>query len=270
MKAETMTRLTTKFACLMTALLTTISSSALAQNTNPEDRIAERDLVEIKRLLPGIYTNEEQVYFQENLDLPESEWVPRTELVVTRTGQSISTVTTFEGGRQIEARHDYTIKDGAIQVSAIRFGRADCSRIVTRTFDIFTAKGCEGDLIISPDGLRMTNGQGTFEMRRARTFKCWVSPRKVDGSYAYYNDLVVHDQGGRVWIEATDEHPRVGLKLRNVKWPTGVNRDSMVLYTYQGTDEDYSPSYVWADPDAERLAINTRWLQASCTTDDAT
>jgi len=255
---------------LAAALLMMLPFTAMAQNSNPQDRIAERDLAEMKRLLPGIYTNEEQVYFQDNLDLPASARVPRGELQVRRTGEGFSTYMDYGDGNPIRARHDYRVENGEIQVIAVRYGRADCSRTVTREFEHFRMDGCDGPLVFSKDGIQITRGDKTFVMRRARTFKCWVSPRKTDGSYAFYNNLILHDQGGRIWIDATADHPRVGLKMRSVEWPTGVNRDSLVLYTYQGNDADYSPGYVWADPDAERLAINSRWIQASCTQGDET
>ena len=102
--------------------------------------------------------------------------------------------------------------------------------------------------------------------RKARMFKCWVSPKKRDGSYGFYNNVRVHDQGGFVWFEG-DDHERVGIKLRNVVWPSGRNRPSFVLYAYRGDDEKSAVSYAWTSPDGERLAINLRWIQASCTLD---
>lgn len=256
--------------CLLMAAILLVASPAVAQNSDPASRIADRDLREMKKMLPGVYTNEEQVYFQTSLDIPEEDRVARSELIITRKGESFTTAINWSDGRSTEARHIYRINDGEIAASSIRNGRADCSRTFTREFNNFHGEGCGGTVVVSPEGIHLSVGDNTYKMLRARTFKCWASPRKNDGSYAFYNDLVLHDQGGRVWIEATDEHPRVGLKLRNVQWPTGVNRDSMVLYTYLGDDADYSPAYVWSDPDSERLAINTRWLQTSCTAGDAT
>ena len=68
----------------------------------------------------------------------------------------------------------------------------------------------------------------------------------------------------------TDEKKpqRVGIKMRNVVWPTGFNRDSLVLYAYRGEDEDRAVSYAWTSPDSDRIAINLRWMQASCTLEE--
>lgn len=256
--------------CLAAATVLLVASPVVAQTTDSYSQISERDLREFRRLMPGVYTNEEQVNFQDSLGVPEKDRVQRMELVLERTGESISSVITWADGRTLKARHDHNIQDGKIQAIAIRNGRADCSRTVTREFDTFHGEGCDGPFVVAPNGIVMTSGNSTYELLRSRPFTCWVSPRKTDGTYAFYNNLSLHDQGGRVWIEATADHPRIGLKIRNVKWPTGVNRDSMVLYTYQGQDADYSPGYVWGDPKAERLAINTRWIQASCTQGEAT
>ncbi|MGJ8560012.1 MAG: hypothetical protein ACSHX3_07225 [Litorimonas sp.] len=251
--------------CLLAATVLLSAAPVFAQNAQSFSEISQRDMREFRRLLPGVYTNEEQVNFQESLGVPEEDRVMRMELVLTRTGESFTSVITRSDGFILNARHDHSIVDGKIQANAIRNGRMDCSRTITRTFDVYTAVGCDGPFILSPKGITMVSGGNTYKLLRSRPFNCWVSPRKTDGSYAFYNDLALHDQGGRIWLAATADHPRVGLKLRNVNWPTGVNRDSMVLYTYQGQDEEYSPGYVWSDPEAERLAINTRWIQASCT-----
>lgn len=251
--------------CLAAATVLLVASPVVAQVTDAPSKVAERDLREFRRLMPGVYTNEEQVNFQDSLGVADNERVQRMHLVVERKGSSFSSVITWADGQTLTARHDHNIREGKIQAIAIRNGRADCSRTVTREFDTFHAEGCDGPFVVAQDGIVLTRGDSTFKLLRARPFTCWASPRKTDGSYAFYNNLSLHDQGGRVWIEATANHPRIGLKMRNVNWPTGVNRDSMVLYTYQGQDEDYSPGYVWGDPKAERLAINTRWIQASCT-----
>jgi hypothetical protein len=267
-----MLNLTRKLALIATLLIAASPVAAQSVNpssTDPQATLSDRDLREFRRIMPGTYTNAEQVAFQGSRGVPEEDRVMGMTVVVERAGQSILSLITWEDGRTLKARHDHSLQMGVIRADAIRNGRVDCSRTVTRVFDSFHAEGCEGPFVIDEKGMILTTDGVTNVLRRARPFTCWASPRKADGSYAFYNDLVLHDQGGRVWIDATADHPRVGLKLRNVEWPTGVNRDSMALYTYQGTDEDYSPAYVWADPEAERLAINTRWLQASCTQGDA-
>lgn len=103
---------------------------------------------------------------------------------------------------------------------------------------------------------------------RARMFKCWVSARKRNGEYSLYPDVALHDQGGEAWLE-NPEHERVGIRMRNVVWPMGNNRNSLVLYAHRGDDEEQPVSYAWTSPDADRIALNLRWIQASCTLGDA-
>ena len=86
-----------------------------------------------------------------------------------------------------------------------------------------------------------------------------------DGEWTFRRGLEIHDQGGMVWLETEEEAPQqVGIKMRNVRWPYGNNRPSLVLYAYR-PDEDRAVSYAWADPSAQRIGINLRWMQASCT-----
>ena len=101
--------------------------------------------------------------------------------------------------------------------------------------------------------------------RKARRFECWMTAMRRDGEWTFRRGLEVHDQGGMVWLETEEEAPQqVGIKMRNVRWPYGNNRPSLVLYAYR-PDEDRAVSYAWADPSAQRIGINLRWMQASCT-----
>ena len=100
--------------------------------------------------------------------------------------------------------------------------------------------------------------------RKARRFECWMTAMQRDGEWTFRRGLEIYDQGGMVWL-ATEEQPpeKVGIKMRNVRWPYGNNRPSLVLYAYR-PDEDRAVSYAWADPAAQRIGINLRWMQASC------
>ena len=101
--------------------------------------------------------------------------------------------------------------------------------------------------------------------RKARRFECWMTAMQRDGDWTFRRGLEIYDQGGMVWLETEEEAPQqVGIKMRNVRWPYGNNRPSLVLYAYR-PDEDRAVSYAWADPSAQRIGINLRWMQASCT-----
>ena len=100
---------------------------------------------------------------------------------------------------------------------------------------------------------------------KARRFECWMTGRQRDGDWTFKRGLEIYDQGGMVWLTTDESEPQqVGIKMRNVTWPYGSNRPSLVLYAYR-PGEDRAVSYAWADPSAERIGINLRWMQASCT-----
>ncbi len=238
---------------------------AAAQDHAAMEDIAKRDLKEFRAMLPGTYSNEEQVYFHGNLEMAEATKLPKLELTIEPDGDDfIARTLNPETGRTTEARLTYRVEGGEIRSREIRTGQPDCERTFTREFDQFRGEGCGGVVIADPDGFVFGAPDNPFRMLRARDFTCWISPQKDDGSYGFEPGLKVHDQGGRVWVDGED-HPRVGIKLRNVRWPTGRNRDSFVLYAYRGDEPDKAVSYAWTSPDADRIAINLRWMQASCT-----
>jgi hypothetical protein len=104
-----------------------------------------------------------------------------------------------------------------------------------------------------------------FKYRKARQFECWMTAAQRDGEWTFRRGLTLHDQGGMIWMETEEDAPQqVGIKLRNVQWPYGRNRPSLVLYAHK-PEQDNAVSYAWADPSAQRIGINLRWMQASCT-----
>ncbi len=125
------------------------------------------------------------------------------------------------------------------------------------------------------DRLRLTLDDGRVtELRRARTATCWGAvpkgARKPDGSEDWVGarDLKLHDQGGRAAFGGgSTGAPPVVLRMRNVVWPTGPSRPSLVLYVHTPDAPDKAVGYSWADPGARMIGINLRWMQASCTID---
>ena len=318
----------------LAALLIGLPTSAFAQDKDsPAGRILDRDFKRMMEWFPGVYDNQEQVYFEKNLgveeelrhgrihhifwpvDLPD---FPGETFYVQQSQNDDPTdiyrqrIYSFEPDYQENAVRltIYTPKkpedliDAHVDTKKLKglkpsnmierpgcevYWRADAEHFA----GYMKPKACSfvskrsGKTIYVDDDLRLTknslwirdkaeDADGNYvygnkadvhhKNNKARLFKCWVSPQKEDGSYAFYNDLVIHDQGGRIWVDAVEgEHPRIGLKMRNVVWPMGNNRPSLVLYAYRGDDGDKAVSYTWTSPDGERLAMNLRWVQASCT-----
>lgn len=166
-----------------------------------------------------------------------------------------------------------SIPDGACTVRSERLGK-----------DIVI----DDDLVLTPDEIwiadRATTIDGAYvfgnkagaphKLKKVRPFECWTATLKGarhGDSGAGLNDWnflrggLLHDQGGELKLQTADAPPReVRLKLRRVEWPSGPNRPSLTLYVHEG-DNPRAVSYVWGEADADRLGINLRWLQASCT-----
>jgi len=300
-------------------------------------QILKRDFKRMMELFPGRYDNQEQVYFNDNLDVPEDErhgrihhiFTPvelenfpgttfyieqyqnndpadvyrqriysfepdyienaiRLTIYIPKDPESLlnahtdlskldgiepSQFTTYEGcdvfwKAQLEHFHGY-MKKGACRVESKRSGK---TLIIEDDLQLSKSAIWIRDVGWDEDGNMVYGNKAGVHHKnnRARNFNCWVSPRKDNGEYAFYNDIPIHDQGGRAWVEANGEHPRVGLKIRKVIWPMGNNRPSVVLYAYKGDDEEKAVSYAWTSPDEPRIGINLRWIQASCTAGSST
>lgn len=67
---------------------------------------------------------------------------------------------------------------------------------------------------------------------KARRFECRIAALERAGeSWTFASEREMWDRGGRIWIETEEDEPqKVGIKMRNVRWPTGTSRDSLVLY----------------------------------------
>ena len=182
----------------------------------------------------GIYTNEEEVYFDKEAKHPAAPWVG---ISVDPAGK-VSFVDVYNHVVQATAYKALVLSETAGRV-------------------------------------RMTLAGGRVtELRRARTATCWgavpKAVKKPDGSedWSGARDLKLHDQGGRVRFGGgTTGSPETELRMRNVIWPTGPSRPSLVLYVHKPDNFDHAASYSWADPSAKMIGINLRWMQASCTID---
>lgn len=188
-------------------------------------------------VLPGSYSNEEQVYFAKEANQPAP---PLIYLLVDEQTQT-EAVDAF-------GMPSHKILDGM----TITSGNAER----------FTAR--------LPDGK-------VAEMRRARPATCWVAIKKnkpkADGSpdWFFAQGVRLHDQGGRAMVgEGVADMQPVMIRMRNVVWPPKAdgtpssNKPSIVLYVHKPDQYDRSEAYVWGDPGAARIGINLRWMQASC------
>lgn len=112
------------------------------------------------------------------------------------------------------------------------------------------------------------------KLNKIRTFQCWAAilrgaehgDRGQDqDDWWFTRGVFLHDQGGTAVLTTDETQPRsFELRMRHPVWPYGNSRASTTLYIHEAGN-DRALSYAWGEYDAERLGINLRWLQASCT-----
>ncbi|MEM9169138.1 MAG: chromophore lyase CpcT/CpeT [Pseudomonadota bacterium] len=112
------------------------------------------------------------------------------------------------------------------------------------------------------------------KLRKIRPFACWtaVLPGARHGEsgegrrdWDFKRGGWLHDQNGVLAVsDPSDPARQIRLRMRRVEWPSGPNRPSLTLYLEEG-ESTRAVSYAWTDYDGERIGLNTRWLQASCT-----
>ena len=231
-----------------------LAALLLAAQATPEG-VAERDARELTQMLVGAWNDTEAASFAAEARAPR-----RVE--IARDGDA-------EGLRvrgDVAGLHALTIRaDTSVRVTTSG-ARSPCALTARREGEVFrlTAQpDCPGTVptLVAADTLALSDGA---VMRRADPYACWVSRKKDGDGWTFTPDLTIRE-GETVTLpdEAGVSRP-AALRLRHVRWPSGPNRDSLVLYVH---DEAEAPavSYAWTAPDAARIAINLRWVQASCT-----
>ncbi len=227
--------------------------------------------------LLGVYTNEEQAYFEKDAGRTPPPWISlKIEkqddgLIVTRTdafGKAVATPLKGHAAEGVE--RDSLTLGGCTRY----FDRSDTGWTYSK---LQNRKACLQDyqiIGVKKDGLKLRFADGTeTQLKRARPVECWAAAKKIepkaDGSpdWLFVQKLSLHDQGGRVMIGGGESgaEPLI-LRMRAVYWPKpSTNRPSMVLYVHKPDNPDSAVSYSWADINASRVGLNLRWMQASCT-----
>jgi hypothetical protein len=232
---------------------------------------------DIKDVLFGTFSNEEEVYFDQDSGKTPPPWFS-LRIGPATSGAMIEEIDAFgiagSEGHAVQIR-----KEGAR--TTLDYGA--CQRHYAESEEAFVAAGMTGRCAapatvtrIGPEGITLTYPDGkTSLLRRARPVTCWSAipkeAKKADGSTDWFfaRDVKIHDQGGRAMVGKDQAGVKpVVIRMRNVVWPPGnSNRPSLVLYIHMPEEPDKATSYVWADPGAARIGINLRWMQASCTVD---
>lgn len=240
----------------------------------------------VASLLEGRFDNELQVFFEADQGVAspgraQTHWSIRRQddgaFVMHRAPDALAAATSthvlrLDGDLMLVARANGAPVDCVVawrRVGASFVGQpqgADCAPVFP------------GLLTLAADGIDIErpDGRPADRFRRARPFVCWVAVLRgarhgdqgagaKDNDWFFTRNVWLHDQGGLAAI-MTDETPKreIRLRLRRVAWPSGPNRPSLTLYVLEPGNAR-AVSYAWGEHDANRLGINLRWMQASCT-----
>ncbi|MEO9633313.1 MAG: hypothetical protein ABJF89_06765 [Parasphingorhabdus sp.] len=235
---------------------------------------------DVADLLPGTFSNEEQVYFDKDAGRKAAPWM---SLRISIDDGNLMLEQIDAKGKAIVDAQEIAVSNTGKR-SLISVGH--CGRYFDRTEGGWTYSAMQNRMAcqqafqiiaITRESitLQLNNGTETI-LKRARPVTCWAaipkSKAKEDGDtdWLFSKDLKLHDQGGRVTVGGGDSGAEaVTLRMRAVHWPPpSTNRPSMVLYIHKD-DPDRAASYSWADIDASRVGLNLRWMQASCTIEGA-
>ena len=259
-------------------------SLAQGQDTTPWSR--DRQVIEV--MLPGLYSNANQAYFdgRRKIDNPQR----RHNLLIKTADIGFDVTLSAADGTVISNQRWFLAEDDPRK--AVRMdirdanGKPLCPVWWTRDAAQFSAAGdadcTEG--FDSPAALALGEQQfwwtsrsaskAAVKLHRARQFTCYADIPGVGGGrdipYTRYDNLSLHDQGAETWF--VDEDGRnLGLRLFNVDWPINnydgyFTRDSLVIYVIEKLDDGSikEHGYAFTLPEANRIGINLKWLLASC------
>jgi hypothetical protein len=255
--------------------------------------VAANEQTAFVQLLEGRYDNELQVFFEKEQAKPGAAQRENRHVVIRESGDggfSVQIMSDAFADHPLEEAWSVSARAGNIETAITGFSDREpirCTAVWVRDgagFTVAPGKGCNST--IAREGARLTadgldvgaraDGLAPDQFKRIRPFECWVAVLRgakhgdsgkgaKDTDWFFKRGVWIHDQGGVATI-ATDETPsrELRLRLRRVAWPSGPNRPSLTLYVLE-PGGDRAVSYAWGEFDAQRLGINLRWMQASCT-----
>jgi hypothetical protein len=257
--------------------LVALAATTASAQAPSVDAIRQKDLKMLVDLFRGSFSNEEQVYFQGETGQKKDPRVS-IDIVPSSAGATVDFRDAAGAPMFPPITVAYSVKNDGVQIAS-----RTCTNHYQFRGDRFVLDEAQSScswrgarfVSISQHNLTMREPDGRMiEYRRARPYTCWISApklaKKADGSTDWFfkNELKLHDQGGRIWVETDEATPqKIGFKLRNVVWPYGSNKPALTLYAYKSDDPEKAVSYAWADPEAKLIGINLRWMQGSCSRD---
>lgn len=283
--------------CALSALAVPAAPHASSEPRPPAPFLA-KDTAELLSLLEGTWSNDRQVFFAPEAGYGAESLLPLQVMDVRAApGGDLRLVirTEVDGREAAEHVHQISVIGASGEpgraIAHPSAGPASCHITWQRAAGGFTGSLVGADcgpavsfppgvgaqsLTVSVSGSEffISDGAREIRFRRARPFECWVGVLRGAShgdsgeglsDWDFRQGISLHDQGGQAQIE-TDETPprRISLKLRDVDWPFGERRPSLTLYVHEA-DDPRAVSYAWAEGGSDRIGINLRWLQASCT-----
>ena len=129
-----------------------------------------------------------------------------------------------------------------------------------------------------PDGAMIfgRKDQDFYKLLRANPFKCWFafktdrSKENGEPEWDFYANQFMHSQGDIVRFTTTHKQPeKYFVRLKETRFPSGKRPDVLEMFVHRDTEKaqkDYKQalSYSWTSIEADRLGINLRWMQGSC------
>ncbi len=247
-----------KRVMIAAALFVAVQQSPVAFAQGEDSTTAERDLMVLAAMLPGIYSNTNQVYFDTRLARDPRHALLTAEVEALPVSDAQWFAMSLGWGReqdpaavwllQLELRNDK--REAWLNVSNIEpkrlehlrrgrlpRGKVDgCSYRWAREAAQFTAEGQPGCGNLDLDGIVLSepelwlqgigDPQGSptdLALHRARPFSCYVDVPGVGGGrdepYHRYDGFKIHDRGGEFWFDTKEEPSRrLGVNLLNVDW----------------------------------------------------
>ncbi|MGI9260740.1 MAG: hypothetical protein ACR2QR_01820 [Woeseiaceae bacterium] len=281
------------------ATLLAFTTTCFAQGE--DSSTAERDLMAIDAMLPGIYANANQSYFDGRGEREERH---RPLFIDVRSAGGMSFVVTgyFDNDPESALPAEYwslsvdessnTVRMRSRRISEDELAnpasidtaddRPACDVFWRREAGQFRAEangGCEG----FAGAYQLSEPQlwidfqdveaGDYALHRARPFQCYADIPGVGGGvdipYKRYDGFNIHDQGGRFRF-TSDEGQDLLIMLWTVDWPinnqAGIfTRDSLVLYVNEFLEDGMKQhAYAFTPPASDRVGINLKWILVNC------
>lgn len=271
--------------CLIAGLGLSAACATPALAQLKDETPGERDAQILKTLLPGNYSNGEQVFFDNRLNLPRAERANlrdvsfssvtlagegQTALIMRQNDSGLIYVPNLDRGplsvrlaayRLLPASSNETIASMSISnLSPI----PACDLISKREAGQYRAVA-SGNCALGPQQLLVTENalwwrgadEGAFaRLNRARAFECYVDMPGSGGirgeTFHRFDALKINDQGKEAWFVTREATPRrLGLRLRSVDWPMNnkvgtYTRDSLTLYLIEAKEGGESTNITYA------------------------